>query len=98
MYLYGNYLKEIKNDPEKGDEMIEKHFKLQTINMSEEGEQNEVDSMFAEDTVIVVISGVDEDMGKISKVSSGISKLFGYSNYEVEGQDVSILMPSLIGS
>lgn len=52
--------------------------------------------MFAEDTAIVIMNGSREQQGKIMKTNQGIQKLFGYSMFEVQGHDVSILMPPSI--
>jgi PAS domain S-box-containing protein len=52
--------------------------------------------MFAEDTAIVIMNGSREQQGKIMKTNLGISKLFGYSQFEVQGHDVNILMPPMI--
>ena len=57
---------------------------------------NDFDLMFADDTAIIVMSGNKETQGKILKSNSAITKLFGYNNYELQGHDVSILMPSII--
>ena len=52
--------------------------------------------MFAEDTAIVIISGY-KDQNKIVKTNNGILNLFKYQPYEVQGHDVNLLMPPIIG-
>jgi PAS domain S-box-containing protein len=42
------------------------------------------------------MNGSREQQGKIMKTNLGISKLFGYSQFEVQGHDVNILMPPMI--
>lgn len=59
-------------------------------------ESNKYDVMFADDTAVVIMNGSREQQGKIMKTNLGISKLFGYSQFEVQGHDVNILMPPLI--
>ena len=49
---------------------------------------------------VFVILGVDSskgNLGKITRVSSGISKIFEYSQSDVIGTNISILMPSFVG-
>ena len=95
LYLYGNYLDQIKNDFEQGKEM-----KMQYINVKKlkqtDANLTQYDMMFSEDTAIVVMNGSREQQGKIMKTNEGIQKLFGYSMFEVQGHDVSILMPPII--
>jgi hypothetical protein len=52
---------------------------------------NQFDLMFADDTVVIIISGKKETQAKILKTNSGITKLFGYNMLEVIGHDVSII-------
>ena len=52
--------------------------------------RSEISKLRSEDLV------VGEQQGKIMKTNLGIFKLFGYSQFEVQGHDVNILMPSLI--
>lgn len=53
--------------------------------------------MFADDTAIIVISGNRETQAKIARTNNGILNLFGYHTYEVNGHEVNILMPPIIG-
>jgi PAS domain S-box-containing protein len=58
--------------------------------------QDKYQVMFNEETAVVIMNGSREQQGKIMKTNLGIFKLFGYSQFEVQGHDVNILMPSLI--
>ena len=53
------------------------------------------DILFAEDTVVLHVSGNKETSGRIVKTNQGLTKLFGYSKSEVVGHWVNILMPSI---
>lgn len=49
----------------------------------EDYESDKYDVMFADDTAVVIMNGSREQQGKIMKTNLGISKLFGYSQFEV---------------
>eukprot|EP01022_Parablepharisma_sp_SALTPOND_P025580 TRINITY_DN59_c0_g4_i1.p1 TRINITY_DN59_c0_g4~~TRINITY_DN59_c0_g4_i1.p1 ORF type:complete len:1310 (-),score=185.18 TRINITY_DN59_c0_g4_i1:24185-28114(-) len=53
------------------------------------------DILFADDTVVIHISGNKETAGRIVKTNQGLSKIFGYTKSEVMGHFVNILMPSI---
>lgn len=53
------------------------------------------DVLFAEDTVVIHISGNKETAGRIVKTNQGLTKIFGYSKSEVLGHFVNILMPGI---
>lgn len=92
---YGYYLRDIKNDPELGQECIEKAISINLHKSVVDDINNEFELMFAEDTAIIVINGSPDYLGKITKTNAGVFKLFGYNPYEIYGNDVSILMPGL---
>eukprot|EP00826_Nyctotherus_ovalis_P012994 TRINITY_DN13470_c0_g1_i2.p1 TRINITY_DN13470_c0_g1~~TRINITY_DN13470_c0_g1_i2.p1 ORF type:complete len:273 (-),score=70.69 TRINITY_DN13470_c0_g1_i2:9-827(-) len=93
--IYGHYLKDIRNDEEAAGELLER---LKGESKSVQGKLNDFEVMFAEDTTIVVMNAGDkETRGKIARTNVGIVSLFKYSPAEVIGQDVSILMPHIIG-
>lgn len=94
--LYGSYLSEIKSDLEAGEELLARARANQGSKNNER--LNDFEIMFAEDTAIIVMSGNKETQSKITKTNSGITKLFGYSTFEVTGHDVTILMPPLLSS
>ena len=95
---YGHYLKDIRNDEEMGSSYIEKYKALLNTE-SNGGNLNDFNLMFAEDTTIIIISGKNEESrGRILRTNSGLSILFKYNPSDVVGQDVSILMPSIIGN
>ncbi len=53
------------------------------------------DILFADDTVVLHISGNKETGGRIVKTNQGLTKIFGYSKTEVMGHFINILMPSI---
>lgn len=53
------------------------------------------DILFADETVVLHVSGNKETEGKIVKSNQGLAKIFGYSKTEVVGHNINILMPSL---
>ena len=55
------------------------------------------DILFADDTVVIHISGNVDNWGKIIKTNQSLVKLFGYTKVEVVGHSINILMPSLFG-
>lgn len=96
MKNYGQYLKDIRNDEEASAELLDK-LKAEHVLMNEY--VNDFDVMFADDTAIVVINaGGKENQGEIVRTNTGIANLFKYNPAEIIGQDVSILMPSIIGA
>eukprot|EP01022_Parablepharisma_sp_SALTPOND_P000297 TRINITY_DN1012_c0_g2_i1.p1 TRINITY_DN1012_c0_g2~~TRINITY_DN1012_c0_g2_i1.p1 ORF type:complete len:1372 (-),score=229.35 TRINITY_DN1012_c0_g2_i1:10269-14384(-) len=103
--LYGNYMIEIKNHNQVGYELLEKQgFNLEITNNRAKVNTNKKsldelikssDILFAEDTVVIHISGNKETGGRIVKTNQGLTKIFGYSKTEVMGHFVNILMPSM---
>ncbi len=96
LYLYGTYLSQIKNDGDQGEEFKLQCLQVRQLHDMDDYEPNKFDVMFADDTAIVIMNGSREQQGKIMKTNLGISKLFGYSQFEVQGHDVNILMPPMI--
>lgn len=82
LYLYGNYLSQIKNDYDQGEEFKAQYQHVKRLKQLEDYE-NQFDIMFADDTAVVIMNGSREQQGKIMKTNQGISKLFGYSMFEV---------------
>ena len=95
LFIYGNYLSQIKNDGEAGDEFKNQYYQAKRLKSVDDFE-NQFDLMFAEDTAVVIMNGNREQQGKIVKTNQGIFKLFGYSMFEVQGHDVNILMPPVL--
>ena len=96
--LYGNYLHQIKNDYEQGEDFKNLYYTMRHTNKSNDNHyQDSFSVMFADETTIIIISGAKDTQGKIMKTNQGIFKLFGYSMFEVYGHDVNILMPPVIG-
>ena len=90
---YGRYIKEIRND----EGINEKSFINGNYNMK--FLENDYNLMFSDDTVILVIStGSRETQGRIVNANSATSNLFQYNSSELIGQDVSMLMPSIIAN
>ena len=53
------------------------------------------DVLFADETVVIHVSGNKDTAGRILKSNQGLAKIFGYSKSEVNGHTINILMPSL---
>lgn len=83
LYLYGNYLSQIKNDFDQGEEYKIQCQQVKQLRAMDDYEANKYDVMFADDTAVVIMNGSREQQGKIMKTNLGISKLFGYSQFEV---------------
>ena len=96
LHLFGYYLSEIVNDPEEGEKKLEEARGL-GLKSKLISQDNDFELMFSDDTAVIVISGDQENEGKINKTNSGIALLFGYKAFEVYGHDISILMPHIIG-
>jgi len=93
--IYGYYLREISNDSEQGQEFIEKAITINVHKSVADDPINDFELMFAEDTAIIMMNGSAEQLGKIVKTNSGVMKLFGYNQFEIYGNDVSIIMPGI---
>lgn len=93
--IYGNYLVQIKNDNNEGEEFINKATLMNRPKQLDD-HVNNFEMMFADDTAIVVISGNKDSQAKIMKTNNGITRLFGYNTFEVHGHEVNILMPPII--
>lgn len=91
--LYGTYVRELKNDKEEGEILLEKE---RNFGVNQSGKHNQAanyELMFAEDTGIIITNSA----GIIIKVNLGATKLFSYSSYELIGQDCQLLMPQIVG-
>jgi hypothetical protein len=68
LYLYGNYLQQIKNDYDQGEEFKMRYLDLKRHKRAEE-QENKFDIMFADDTAVVIMNGSREQQGKIMKTN-----------------------------
>eukprot|EP01022_Parablepharisma_sp_SALTPOND_P016641 TRINITY_DN248_c0_g1_i1.p1 TRINITY_DN248_c0_g1~~TRINITY_DN248_c0_g1_i1.p1 ORF type:complete len:1944 (-),score=172.22 TRINITY_DN248_c0_g1_i1:9089-14920(-) len=93
--IYGYYLREISNDSELGQEFIDKAITINLHKSVADDPLNDFELMFAEDTAIIMMNGSPDQLGKIIKTNSGVLKLFGYNQFEIYGNDVSIIMPGI---
>lgn len=82
LYIYGNYLSQVKNDSEQGEDYKNHYHQVKRLKSLDDYE-NQFDLMFAEDTTVIIMNGNREQQGKIIKTNQGIFKLFGYSMFEV---------------
>lgn len=78
LYLYGNYLCQIKNDFDQGEDYKLKYLEMKQLRSMDDYE-DKFEIMFAEDTAVVIMNGSREQQAKIMKTNQGIFKLFGYS-------------------
>ena len=96
LHIYGYYLSEIKNDEEEGEKAIEEGRGI-ALNKILIENMSDFELMFADNTAIIVMSGNKETQSKITNTNSGIQQVFNYTGYELIGQDVILLMPTIIG-
>jgi len=93
--LYGKYVKELKNEREEGDALLEgtKNYQNKQNGMQNNANFSKDLAMFADDTGIIIVNS----FGTIMKHNVGITKLFSYNSQEILGQNLQILMPEIIG-
>ena len=60
-----------------------------------EGIFNYYNTLFSNDTCIIICSGDKNKEGTIEKVSSNITEFFGYKEEEVKGINIGALMPKM---
>jgi len=89
--LYENYVECINDDSLTLRELL----KTKNKNFALEGIFNYYNTLFNNDTCIVICSGDKGKEGNIEKVSSNISQFFGYKEEEVKGINIGALMPKM---
>jgi len=93
--MYALFLVNVKNCDQEGAELLSKIRYLeskQTIST-----ENEAEFLFAEDCAMITISVLHEQLSKIVSVSKSVGAQYGYSQPEIVGHSVTLLMPSTIG-
>ena len=93
--LYGIYIRDILNDPERA------HIYLNTEQsdneMSFQSKILDLNSLNASaEFQFMIISGKEENFGIISKISLGFCHLLGYSDIELIGQNLDYLLPECV--
>jgi len=89
--LYENYVESINDDSLTLRELL----KTKNKNFALEGIFNYYNILFSNDTCIIICSGDKNKEGNIEKVSSNITKFFGYKEEEVKGINIGALMPKM---
>ena len=93
--LYGTYLIEIKKNIKFGEELLERAKQINKNKSLGNFLNKSSDVVFAEDTVVIHISGSTENAGRITTANNSIVRIFGYKEPEVVGHLVNILMPTI---
>ena len=99
MKLYSMYKREILDDQETALEIEKKMEKLlEKIKISKQEEKlfYEVNLMLDDDTALIEIGALTENMGYIIKTNPGAEKLTGYTMNELRTMNVEELMPEPI--
>ncbi|KAL4466115.1 hypothetical protein ABPG74_004352 [Tetrahymena malaccensis] len=99
LMIYGNYLKEIVNDEQDGNRLLEK---AQYIERSNQANKQFVDVeklKYGENssTSIISVSGNLNQVGMVVNTNNEIEQLLGYSKNDVIGQNINKLMPKVYG-
>ena len=89
--LYENYVESINDDSLTLRELL----KTKNKNFALEGIFNYYNTLFSNDTCIIICSGDKGKEGNIEKVSPNISNFFGYKEEEVKGINIGVLMPKM---
>lgn len=93
---YASYLIEIRNDLERGREVMDGYRTLAPGNLQDAARECN-DVLFDERTVIVHVSGCKADLGRVLRISSAVAATFGFSPTDLCNSSVSKLMPSVVG-
>ena len=89
--LYENYVESINDDNLTLRELL----KTKNKNFALEGIFNYYNTLFNNDTCIIICSGNKGKEGNIEKVSSNITNFFGFKEEEVKGINIGALMPKM---
>ena len=89
--LYENYVESINDDSLTLRELL----KIRNKNFALEGIANYYNTLFNNDTCIIVCNGDKGKEGIIEKVSPNITRFFGYKEEEVKGINIGALMPKM---
>ena len=91
--LYGKYAKELKNDKQEAEALLEGTQGYEPRATERNAGVAKESIMFADDTGLIIANSV----GIILRHNVGVTKLFSYNSQELIGQNVQILMPHIIG-
>lgn len=96
--IYGNFLKDIVNDDQEGLRLIEK---AEYVEKSAVVNKQFIDNdrlKYGENsnTCIITCSGNLNSMGIIKNVNNEITRLLGFSKFQIMGKNIDVIMPKLI--
>ena len=89
--LYENYVESINDDSLTLRDLL----KTKNKNFALEGIFNYYNTLFSNDTCIIICSGDKGKEGNIEKVSTNITNFFGFKEEEVKGINIGALMPKM---
>ncbi len=95
--LYALYLTNVRSKQDEAGEhiLMAKILGEKTIDASVKELTRNRQAMFTDDTAVVVMDTSSEN--RILKASNGVTRLFEYSQTDIAGKDVNILMPPFLG-
>ena len=96
MNKYATYLKDIRNNEQLSNEILEKS-RTDTVKKSLTNFVKNNDTLFDEKTSVIHVSGSKDAVGKILKTNGGTRALFGFSANELVQNSVSKIMPGIFG-
>ena len=97
--LYANFLIEILNDKEGGQDLMTRakdaiNAKMNYFEGNNISDENDISSLSSNGTACMYISG-ENDIGIITQCNSGVCKIFGYTIPEMINYNVEKLMPEM---
>ena len=96
LLFMGEFVNLVKNDCEEGEELLKRARAFNTNKSLDREKWTDFEILFRDDSAVIVVSGNQENEGKILEASNGIFSLLGYQPVEVKGQEVNIIIPKII--
>ena len=93
--LYGKFIKDILNNPFKAKKYLNEHIeKNENFIINKAIDLNSINS--ENKFQFIIISGKKENFGIILKISPEFSSVLGYPEFELIGQNMSIIIPDFL--
>ena len=99
LHIYGNFLKDIVNDDQEGQRILEKAEYVDKNSMMSKQFVDNDRLKYGENsnTCIITCSGNYNEMGIVKNCNNEVTRVLGMSKFELIGHNISEIMPKVLG-
>ena len=94
--MYAEFLIEIMNDKEAGNELISRAKDNILFNNNFIDTNMEQNLLQSDGSAVIIASGEPNRIGEIMKFNDATSRLFGYNNIDLQGRKINIRIPEML--